>query len=480
MTSTNRRTLALQSVQAAGSQLSMRFSFEKYQFSLCYWYDFDLEELDGMYGSQSMQKIYAHCAAFSIIHLCSLNPDVLDWGPCSSWHTAEFERVWKTAWKGLSGQWRFENDLPQAKPPVFASEPSPPTAPATLQSSKRNPTTLVFFGGGKDSLVMYDLFSKAGIPFSTLTCSHTIFGRSTIQQQLSDKVLEKLQPHSKGHVNHKVCMLEDFLDSPVLLSLGKKLRIKSLILSEVPPTLFASLPVVLYYGYASIKMGNERSSNAGNLLWESTGEEINHQWQKANESEVLFCNYIQQELISNVHFFSALQPIHDAVIFSIAESCMDIAVHTHSCNMHKPWCKHCPKCCYVWLMFMAYFPCDVINSMFQGDNLLDFPENEKYFVQMLGLGSNKPFECLGEISEARLGFELCRRKGVQGRAMEIYKERLLHTLNSTTWAAILDKYTAVYTPESSNVPPAVWKKLLPVLKQAANDPRRKLEVALDL
>ena len=369
MTSTNRRTLALQSVQAAGSQLSMRFSFEKYQFSLCYWYDFDLEELDGMYGSQSMQKIYAHCAAFSIIHLCSLNPDVLDWGPCSRWHTAEFERVWKTAWKGLSGQWRFENDLPQAKPPVFASEPSPPTAPATLQSSKRNPTTLVFFGGGKDSLVMYDLFSKAGIPFSTLTCSHTIFGRSTIQQQLSDKVLEKLQPHSKGHVNHKVCMLEDFLDSPVLLSLGKKLRIKSLILSEVPPALFASLPVVLYYGYASITMGNERSSNAGNLLWESTGEEINHQWQKANESEVLFCNYIQQELISNVHFFSALQPIHDAVIFSIAESCMDIAVHTHSCNMHKPWCKHCPKCCYVWLMFMAYFPCDVINSMFQGDNL---------------------------------------------------------------------------------------------------------------
>ena len=54
---------------------------------------FDLESLDGIYGSDFMEKVYADCAAFSIYPLCSLNPDVLDWGPYSRWHTAEFERA---------------------------------------------------------------------------------------------------------------------------------------------------------------------------------------------------------------------------------------------------------------------------------------------------------------------------------------------------------------------------------------------------
>ena len=49
----------------------------------------------------------------------------------------------------------------------------------------------------------------------------------------------------------------------------------------------------------------------------------------------------------------------------------------------------------------------MVDEMFQGANLLDFPENEIHFVQLLGLGSNKPFECVGESDEAKLGFELC-------------------------------------------------------------------------
>ena len=471
---TGQRILSVQSVQVAGSQLSMRFRFQKYCFSLSYWYDFDLELLNGMYDYNFMEKVYAHCAAFSIFHLCGLNPDVLDWGPCSRWHTAEFERVWKTAWKGLSGQWRFQNELPHAKPPFFASEASPPTSPVSVEPNDHS-TTLAFFGGGKDSLVMYELLSRAGIPFSTVLYSHTIYGRHALQQQLGDKVLELLKP---PHISHKLCMLDDFLESPVLESLGKQLGIKSFIEFEGPACLFAALPLVLYYGYTSIAIGNERSSNVGNLVWDITGEEINHQWGKSKQSEILFCDYIQQALISNVHYFSILQPIYDGIIFSVAESRKDVAMHTHSCNVDKPWCKRCPKCCYVWLMFMAYFPCDVVNVMFQGENLLNIPENEIHFIQMLGLGTNKPFECIGEIDEARLGFEVCRCKGVQGHAMEIYKAKLLHTVDSTTWAAIIEKYTNVYTSESTNIPSAMWKKLLPILQQAADDARCKLKAAL--
>ena len=127
---------------------------------------------------------------------------------------------------------------------------------------------------------------------------------------------------------------------------------------------------------------------------------------------------------------------------------------------------------------MAFFPCNLGDEMFQGANLLDIPQNEIYFVQMLGLGSNKPFECVGDFDEAKLGFELCRRKGLQGKAMEIYKEKLIRTMDEKALASIITKYTTVYSSESSNVPPAVWDRLLPILEQAGDDARTKIEAQI--
>ena len=127
---------------------------------------------------------------------------------------------------------------------------------------------------------------------------------------------------------------------------------------------------------------------------------------------------------------------------------------------------------------MAYLPCDLVNEMFQNENLLDTTENETHFTQMIGLGKMRPFECIGDFDEARLAFELCRRKGIQGRAMKIYEEKMLPTLNRTELSRIVDKYTAVYPTESSNVPLKIWDRLLPVLKQAGTDARKRVETVL--
>ena len=476
MAGTTQRVLTLHSLQAAGSQLSIRYNYGKHRFSLSFWYDFDLESLDGIYGKDFMEKVYTHCAAFSTFNLCSLKPDVLDWGTYSRWHTAEFERVWRRAWRGISGQWRYENDLRNTNAPVFNSKPSPATEPTAIEP-RSPPTTLAFFGGGKDSLVMYELLSRAGVPFSCVTYSHTLYGRSAVQQELSHRVLDLLHSESyKGH--HKLCVLGDLLDSPVLESFGKQLGVTTFIEGDLTAALFSSLPIVLYYQYTNIAIGNERGSNAGNLVWDHTGEEINHQWLKSKESQVLFGKYIQQALISNVQYFSVLQPLNDAVIYSVAESRPEAAANTHSCNIIKPWCKRCPKCCYVWLMFMAFFPRELVDEMFQGENLLDYPENQIHFVQMLGLGSNKPFECVGDFEEAKLGFELCRRKGVQGKAMEIYKEKVLPTMDENTLTSSVNKQTTVYSSEWDNVPSAILDCLLPILQQAGEDARSKLQAEL--
>ena len=471
------RVLTLESVLAAGSQLSIRYTYGKHRFSLSYWYDFDLESLDGIYGSDFVEKVFTHIAAFSIFPLCSLKPDVVDWGPYSRWHTPEFERVWNRAWSGLSGQWRYENDIPHTTAPGFVSKPSPSAINSIAIEPLTTTTTLAFFGGGKDSLVMCELLSRAGIPFSSLSFSHTVFGRTAVQHELCEKVLNVLQSEYHKH-HHKLCVLDDLLESPALESIGKEVGVKTFILGDITAVLFSSLPILLYYRYTNITIGSERGSNAGNLVWDRTGEEINHQWLKSTESVSLFDDYIQQALITNAHYFSLLVPVYDAVIYSVATSQLEAATFTHSCNFVKPWCKRCPKCCYVWLMFMAFFPRDVVDEMFQGANLLDIPQNEIHFVQMLGLGSNKPFECVGDFDEVKLGFELSRRKGLQGKAMEIFKEKLLGTIDEKALTSLITKYTTVYSSESSNIPPAVWDRLLPILEQAGDDARTKIEAQI--
>lgn len=469
--------ITLQSIQVGGSQLSVRYSYDDYHFSQSFWYDFNLQSLDTIYGSQFMEKVYFHCAAFSVFQLCSLKPDVLDWGPYAHLHTAEFERVWKTAWNKLSGQWRYENNLPHVKEARFASKPTSATNPVEIQHSGKIPTTLVFFGGGKDSLTMMELLSRADIPFYSLSYSHTMYGCSTVQHQLNDVVLDSISPTRKAR-HHKLNVLDDLLDSPVLDSLGKSLGIKTFAEAETTASLFFALPILLYYRYTAIAIANERSANTGNLVWECTGEEINHQWVKSKEAELLLGSYVREALIRNAHYFSVLQPIHDVVIFNTAATRPDAIVHTHSCNIVLPWCKRCSKCCYVWLNFMAYLPCDLVNGMFQNENLLDARENETHFTQMIGLGAQRPFECIGDFDEAKLAFELCRRKGIRGCAMAIYEEKVLPTLNQAVLTRMVDKYTAVYPMESTNVPPEIWDRLLPVLKQAGEDARKKLETAL--
>lgn len=473
----HQHVLTLQQVQAAGSQLSMRYSYDKYIFHTSYWYDFDLQSLESVYGAQFMEKVYFHCAAFAILRLCSLKPDVLDWGPYARWHTAEFERVWRIAYKKLSSQWRYENNLPHMKEPQFVSKPTLASSPVVIRHSNEIPSMLIFFGGGKDSLVMFELLRRAGLPFSSLSYSHTLYGRSAVQHQMNITLLDKLSLADNAN-HHKVSIFEDVLDTPVLATLGKSLGVTSFIEGETPSTLFSAVPILLQYHYTAVGIGHERSANVGNLVWESTGEEVNHQWGKSKEAELLLGSYLREALVSNVHFFSVLQPIHDAVIFSVAETRPDAVVHSHSCNASLLWCKRCPKCCYVWLSFMAYLPCNLVDEMFDGENLLNVAENATHFTEMLGLGTKKPFDCIGEIDEFKMAFELCRRKGIEGRAMEIYREKVLHTLDQAELARLVTKYTTVHVDEQPNLPPEVWQRLQPVLCEAGESAKKKLETAL--
>jgi hypothetical protein len=118
-----------------------------------------------------------------------------------------------------------------------------------------------------------------------------------------------------------------------------------------------------------------------------------------------------------------IKPLYDVGIFCLLGDHPDGIPQTHSCNVQKPWCETCAKCAYICLNYMAYLPREVVAPIFRS-NLLDTPQNEIWFRQMLGLEAHSPFECVGQIEEARLAFELCRRQGVTGRAMDIFTQEV--------------------------------------------------------
>jgi len=395
-------------------QLSMAFGVNDLRFSTSYWYnDVDLLELEHRFGVDYMEKIYFHIIAFEANKLTSLKPDIFDLGPFKRYHTPEFEALWLTIQRNVWAQWRYENNFPHYPGPRFLSQPTELVS-SVLQIEDDNDQVLIFCGGGKDSLVSMKLLEKSQIPYSTLVYSSSIYGRAAPQHELIESLLNTVKPQTQ----HKMWIYEDFLDSPVT-EMAKEYGVVSLTAAETPSSVFASLPIVLQHNYRYISLGHERSADAPNLIWEETGEGVNHQWGKSSEAEQLLNRYIQNQFISNSQYFSLLKPIYDVVIFNMLRQYLDSVPFTHSCNITKPWCKKCAKCAYVWLNYMAYLPTDLVNQIFQV-NLFDLPENQLWFRQMLGLEKHTPFECIGQINESRLAFELCRRKGITGKAMKMF------------------------------------------------------------
>lgn len=392
----------------------MSFLCDGYRFNTTYWYEgIVFEELIKQHGEPIVKKIIFHIIAFEINKFASLAPDSIDFGPLADYVTPKFAELWSLIFKHVWGQWRFENNLPDYQGPSIVVSESGRTDKAISVMPGLVPV-ISFCGGGKDSLVAAKLLERAGIPFSSLAYASSIYGQAGPQLGLIDALLDQTAVVNR----HRQWVYDDFLDSPVLSMLPDQ-KIKTLCAAETPSSIFGCMPFVLQRGYTRVVLGHERSADNGNMVWSKTGEEINHQWGKSYEAETAIQKYISEELIANLIVGSVLKPIYDVMIFNLLKKDSDKIKYTHSCNVRKPWCMKCPKCAYVWLNYMAYLPIEKVDAMFH-QNLFDIPENQTWFEQLLGLAEHTPFECVGQPEETKIAFELCRRKGLTGTAMDRY------------------------------------------------------------
>ena len=461
------RTLRLEGHRRSRHQLTVAFAVEdprsgELRFANTFWYDgVDLPELEERFGREALERIYFHVAAFEANKLCSLRPERLDLGPFARFHTRAFEDLWRTVLGHVWAQWRYQHDDPDYAGPELTSSPADGEGPLEFEPGETE--ALWFCGGGKDSLVAGKLLEDAAIPYDSFSYSSSVYGPAELQHRLVDRVLDRRRPRHR----RRLWIQDDFMDSPVT-RLHPELGVRHLLAGETPSSVFAALPLVLCFGYRHLIVAHERSADFGNLVWERTGEEINHQWGKSLAAERLLSRYVAGELVLSVRYWSLLKPIWDVLIFQLLAGDTSSVPYAHSCNVEKPWCRRCPKCAYVWLGYMAYLPEDVVAPIF-GENLFDAPENLPHYRGMLGLGAHTPFECIGTVDEARLAFEICRRKGVGGQAMEVF----VREVPAVDVEASLERFLAV-DAGSSAIPEAIFARLRPLFEGAAEAARSRL------
>jgi UDP-N-acetyl-alpha-D-muramoyl-L-alanyl-L-glutamate epimerase len=307
--------------------------------------------------------------------------------------------------------------------------------------------------------VMMKLLEHIGQPFDVFAYSSSIYGTAAPQHALLDRLIARGRP---GRV-FKQWIFDDFIDSPVL-ELHPELGLRSVTAAETPSSVFAGLLPALAFGHTNIALGHERSADSGQLHWERTDEQINHQWGKSSAAERLLSEYIENNLIVDFKYWSPLKPIHDVVIFSLLRRSPGDVPLTHSCNVEKPWCLRCAKCLYVWLGYAAFLDRASLLETFGADDLLARPVLAPIFHALIADGVPQPFECIGSKEEARLFLAACQRRGYPGAAARL-AESGIHDPG-----ALLERSADFLTVDvNARIPPAIAQRLFPALEVAAEE-----------
>ncbi|MHB1234901.1 MAG: hypothetical protein ACYCZK_04425, partial [Microbacteriaceae bacterium] len=254
---------------------------------------------------------------------------------------------------------------------------------------------LVPIGGGKDSVVSVESLRRAGLQ----PTQFAVRPNSIIRRVAASSGLPFVEA---GRV----------ID-PLLL----RLNAVGALNGHVPVTAMNTLIGVvqsLLLGLGPVVLSNERSASDPTLVWD--GIPINHQWSKSLEAELLLETTLRAQVGYRGLSFSLLRPYSElriAANFSRIGGYDQVIV---SCNRayrqgtaDVSWCGECDKCRFIFLVFAPFMSPERLAGIF-GQNLFEDAAQVAGFRQLLGLGSHKPFECVGEEAECTVAMSLAIRQ----------------------------------------------------------------------
>ncbi|MFA5777649.1 MAG: UDP-N-acetylmuramoyl-L-alanine--D-glutamate ligase [Parcubacteria group bacterium] len=303
---------------------------------------------------------------------------------------------WDSVYANGLGEFFYRNNI---NPEIFSGFPFDKKMKRSSFSLARNRKSLVGIGGGKDSIAVGELLKKQKKEITAFVVEtqekskivSDVIGemkvpRLEIKRIVDKKIFEKHPGSYNGHIPI----------SAVIAFLG--------VLSAI------------FYDYKNIIVGNEHSSNFGNV--EYKGMKINHQWSKSLEFEKLFQKYLENFITPDVNYFSLLRPFFEIRIAQLFSRHKNYFKIFSSCNRNfrifkeksdALWCNECPKCVFAFVMLSAFLSKKELIGIF-GKNLYDNEKLLPVFEDILGLGKMKPFDCVGTFEESQVAFFLASKK----------------------------------------------------------------------
>lgn len=240
---------------------------------------------------------------------------------------------------------------------------------------------LVPVGGGKDSTVTLHLLKKAGfkvIPFilnprkatleTAIAAGFPEPALFTVRRSLDEKLLKL---NADGYLNGH---------TPFSALLA-----------------FVTLLAAALSNSRYIALSNESSANEPTI----PGTNINHQFSKSFAFERDFRDYYSAYINSDIQYFSFLRPLNELQIGRIFAGIDHQHQNFKSCNAGSKtdsWCCKCPKCLFTWIILAPFLDEDKLEQIF-GKNLLHDTHLIPLLEQLTGIAEEKPFECVGTISE---------------------------------------------------------------------------------
>ncbi|MEH1015037.1 hypothetical protein V6U90_18230 [Micromonospora sp. CPCC 206060] len=344
--------------------------------------------------------------------------------------------------KGLA-EYAYRNDLPHVlelvpEIPAGSVDPALP-----VDNSELRPLSAV--GGGKDSIVTLEALRRAGldpVPFS-VNPNHVIVAVNEASGLAPLAARRRIDPalfdlNAAGALN-----------------------------GHIPVTAINSLIAVataVLHGLGPVVMSNERSASDPNLVWQ--GHEINHQWSKGVEAEGLLRAALAGPAGLAEPYFSllrSLSELHIARLFATIDRYDDVVT---SCNAafklrdaSARWCGNCPKCRFVFLAMAPFMSRERLVHIF-GTDLLADPTQVPGYLELLGIGGHKPFECVGEVEESVVALSLLAEQEQWRHAPVV--QALVADVPETAWAAAHN--SDVFTPGGPNFVPPAYAKLLTTLQ----------------
>ena len=299
---------------------------------------------------------------------------------------------WNIIYKNGLGEFFYVNKLEPNISPKFPFVKNVNPVSYNVKKSKR---CLVGIGGGKDSIIAGELLKQHGFD---ITAFHI---ETNKKSALVDNVIEIL--------NAGDLKIQRFLDWQIHQQHQYNGHIP---ISAIYA--FLGLLSAVLYDYSHVVVGNEHSSNFGNIIYK--GIQINHQWSKSYEFERLFQNYIKDVISPDIFYFSLLRSFYEIRIVKMFSIYKKYFPYFSSCNRNftlkgskgRLWCRHCAKCVFAFIMLSAFLNKKELIKIF-GKNLYENATLLPAFRDVLGFGKMKPFDCVGTFQEAQTALFLAKK-----------------------------------------------------------------------